>query len=207
MRLASTARLDAWPEIEVLVTHAGVTRRECSLLGLGGTVAPSEIARALNDLLDSRVERVRGDWARGDWTPLDLAPVHLAGVTRREGGGLLFHRAGAPATDGDGWKFDKRHPRRFDPRALPRGLVQVCGHTAHRKSWEDLAPGWLAEEMPDREHDGLRRLTVRGDVVEYVWWNDERPPVDADTATLILIDAGMHRSSDEEYPLLALRDS
>jgi hypothetical protein len=217
IRLAATARLDAWPEVEVLVTHAGVTEREVEALRRSGLLRADEpptaasLARALDLHLERAVDRVRTDWEHGDGTPLDLAPVHVAGAPGEEGGGLLFHRPADLAAASD----DRRarwaagggaRPRRFDPRRLPRGIVQVCGHTSHRKSIEDLA-AWMPERLRADPGDGIRLLSVEGDRVSYDRWSGRRPPSGRADASLLLVDAGMHRADPGDYPLLELREA
>ncbi|MFM8410600.1 MAG: hypothetical protein ACKOCT_10010, partial [Alphaproteobacteria bacterium] len=218
LALATTARMDAWPEVEVLATHAGVTVREVELLRHGGlldpgeAVTPAALAAALNRHLGRAVERVHRDWERGEWTPLDLSPLHVAGAPREEGGGLLFHRPAdlesPAAAERARWAAGGgTRPRRFDPRRLPRGLVQVCGHTSHRKSLEDLGAAWASEQVREDRGDAIRLLAVEGDRVSYGPWTGERPPSGPGEASLLLLDAGMHRSPPAEFPLLDLRDA
>lgn len=218
MRLATTARLHAWPEVEVLVTHAGVTAREVDRLRAAGLVAaegtptPAELARALDEHLERAVARVRPQWERGCWVPLDLSPLHVAGTTREEGGGLLYHRPADldAATDESRRRWAAgagSRPRRFDPRTLPRGLAQACGHTAHRKTLEDLGTGWTTSDaLREDRGDGIRLLSVAADRVSYDRWSGERPPSGPEGASLLLLDAGMHRTAPEAFPLLELLD-
>ncbi|HET9626990.1 MAG TPA: metallophosphoesterase, partial [Kofleriaceae bacterium] len=71
------ARTGALPDGRpVVLSHAGVTRRELALLGAAD--APVAIAAALEALLAGAIAAVRDDWARGVATPLSLAPVHAA---------------------------------------------------------------------------------------------------------------------------------
>jgi len=218
MRLGATARLHAWPEVELLVTHAGVTSREvdrlrtAGLLAADGTPTPVELARALDEHLERAVERVRPQWERGLWAPLDLSPLHVAGTTREEGGGLLYHRPADLDSAGDEsrrrWAAGAgSRPRRFDPRSLPRGIAQACGHTSHRKTLEDLGADWsTGDGLRDERRDRFRLLSVTGDRVSYDRWSGERPPSGPGEASLLLVDAGMHRADLEAFPLLELRD-
>jgi hypothetical protein len=145
MRLAATVR-DADGRA-LLVTHAGVTRRELELLVGGGWLDPAcaddavAVAASLERFLDAALRRWEEPAAPAH--PLDLAPLYLAGVPGQEAGGLLYHR---PATDDDAlrpkrdraWELDPTRPRRYAPARLPRGFSQVCGHTPHARAWREL---------------------------------------------------------------------
>jgi hypothetical protein len=184
----------------VLLSHAGVTHRELAMLG-----APNElraIADALQAHLASAVERVRDDWTRGIATPLSLEPLHVAGVPGEEGGGLLYHRPTNPErADADcSWQLARTRPRRFDPRTLPAGLVQVAGHTGHGKCLEELGP-WATPAAHRRKHGGIRTLRVAGGTVTYDL--GVAPPED-DAADLILIDGELRRLPAAEVALLPL---
>jgi hypothetical protein len=149
-----------------LLTHAGVTRREIALLGLDDP-RPETIAAALHRRLSEAVAAVAQAWRSGVLAPLSLAPLHVAGGDGEEGGGLLYHRPADPERPraDPAWEYAARAPRRYDPRAaLPLGLVQVIGHTGHRKAASEM-PRWVA---PDTDHrpGGVRtlRVTPEGDV-------------------------------------------
>jgi hypothetical protein len=201
-RLALAARLAAHPEVEVLVTHAGVTERELDLLELPSAAGPVAIAQALNAFLACAVDRVCAAWRRGEPRPLDLSPLHVAGTSGIEGGGLLYHRPANPGAEVDGgWRFDSARPRRFDPRRLPKGLVQVCGHTSHARSQSELAP-WLEEGSAGAT--AVRLLAVRGGCVRYGIWDGQAPPADQESAALLLIDSAMHEIDPDAYPVLDL---
>jgi hypothetical protein len=183
-----------------LLTHAGVTNRE---LGMLGTPAePHAIADALEAHLARAVERVRGDWTRGIPTPLSLEPLHAAGIPGEEGGGLLYHRPTnpeRPAADRS-WELVALRPRRFDPRTLPIGLVQIAGHTGHGKCLEELG-AWATEAARGREHGGIRTLRLAGGTVTY----DLGVAAPAsDVADLILIDGELRRLPPAEVALLPL---
>ncbi|MFN7130554.1 MAG: hypothetical protein ACK4N5_00630, partial [Myxococcales bacterium] len=162
--------------------------------------APRRLASALNAFLAERVARVAARWDRGEDAPLDLAPLHVAGSTRKEGGGLLYHRPAHPGTSDDPrWSFDPTAPRRFDPRTLPTGLVQLAGHTGHRKCVEELGP-WVTPEAAALPDASLRTLWSDGADVSYL------PGVEVrDGAALVLLDAGMDRAPEGQAPLLPLR--
>ena len=151
MVLAATGRTASGRS--VLVTHAGVTKRELALLGIPDERSPEIIATALNAFLQSRLERVREDWLAGRPAPLDLSPVHLSGVSGTEGGGLLYHR---PQAQLEGWSAE--HARRFHPSWLPAGLLQVCGHTQHQKMPK------LIGAVPEVPEGALRSLWFDGEI-------------------------------------------
>jgi hypothetical protein len=184
----------------VLLTHAGVTDRELAMLG--APVEPHAIAEALQAHLAGAIERVRGDWTRGIATALSLEPLHVAGVPGEEGGGLLYHRPTNPERRGAdrSWQLARTAPRRFDPRTLPVGLVQIAGHTGHGKCLEELG-GWATEAARGRKHGGIRTLRCAGGAVTYDLGVAE--PED-DVADLILIDGELRRVPATEVSLLPL---
>jgi hypothetical protein len=186
---------------DVLLTHAGITRRELAMLDLGGApVAPRAIAGALQALLASALGRVRGDWMSGIPTPLSLEPIHVAGIPGEEGGGLLYHRPTNPdRPDADrAWSFTR--PRRFDPRTLPIGVAQIAGHTGHNKCLEELGP-WSTAAARGRKHGGIRTLRLAGDTVTYDLGVADRAD---EVADLILIDGELRRLPPAEFALLPL---
>lgn len=184
--LAATATLRDGGE--ALLTHAGVTARELGLLGVGAD--PRGIAGSLNDALRAAVSR----WREGD--ALDLGALHVAGAAGEEGGGMLYHRPAHPdGADPDAWREDR--PRRFDPRALPRGVVQVCGHTGHAKC-RALLGAWVDDEARAVRSGGARTLSVRGGAVRYAMGLRAR---EGDDATLYLLDGDLPRC-DDDPPLM-----
>ena len=167
----------------VLLTHAGVTSRELALLGLPHERDPRALAGALEAYLARAV-------ARG-MTPLSLAPLHVTGGAGLEGGGLLYHRPSNPAS---GSRFDAERPRRFDPRTLPDGLLQIAGHSGHAKCVHELGD-WCTTTARSRAHGGIRSLALRGQEVVY----------DLGTGgDLILIDGELRRVPAAEVELLEL---
>ena len=92
--------------------------------------------------------------------------------------------------------------RKFDPRSLPRGLVQVCGHSGHHKCVKELAT-WVRTRPPTREHGGLRTLTVGpASNVDYA---EGIEPARDENATLYLIDIEMSNPKvNGHYPLFEL---
>ena len=185
--LAATAAVHGVP---VLLTHAGVTRRELDLLCLRDHHART-IADALDDRLAGAVRRVADAWRAGTPAPLSLEPLHVAGAGGEEGGGLLYHRPSDPERPGadPAWEQASRAPRRYDPRtALPRGLTQVVGHTGHRKACHEMSR-WLAPGT-DREPGGVRTLRVALDrTVRYARGIE---PTDGRDAVVYMIDPEMH---------------
>lgn len=184
---------------DVLLTHAGVTSREVGLLGLAESSSAKQVARALEDRLRAAVDAVRARWAAGEPAALDLSPLHIAGVARAEGGGLLYHRPANPDRKGaDPW--ERQGARRFDPRALPRGLAQVCGHTNHEKAFRELA-GWVAQGV-DAKAEGHRTLRVDGERVSYELGVHD----DGAEAMLVMIDPKLHDRPVEACQVLELAD-
>jgi hypothetical protein len=210
-RLAAVGRTASGRD--VLLTHAGVTRRELRLLGLEGSRDATAIATALNRFLAERVATVRPAWERRALRPLDLEPLHLAGVPRHEGGGLLYHRPASPdptaRPEADlAWELDPERPRRFDPRTLPSGLIQACGHVRHLTSLRELRP-WAEPAAAQAVPGTLRSLVVRGDAVTYAARlvdPDVEPGVarDPDAACLYLIDGEMARTPPADFQVLEL---
>ncbi|HET7501889.1 MAG TPA: metallophosphoesterase [Kofleriaceae bacterium] len=183
-----------------LLTHAGVTRRELGMLGVD--TEPRAIAAALEAHLAAAIERVRADWTSGIPTPLSLEPLHVAGIPGEEGGGLLYHRPTNPerANADRRWELAPSRPRRFDPRTLPIGLVQIAGHTGHNKCLFELG-AWSTSAAQGRKHGGIRTLRLAGQTVTYDL--GVAPPAEG-VADLILIDGEARRVPVEEVALLPL---
>jgi len=202
-RLAAVGRLPGGRD--VLLTHAGVTARELRLLRLGNSRDATSIAAALNRFLTERIAAVRPAWERGNLLPLDLEPLHRAAVPRHEGGGLLYHRPANPdpraRPDADlAWELDQERPRRFDPRDLPPGLLQACGHVRHATTLRELGP-WAEPAAAQARPGVLRSLSVRGDEVTYAARLVEPAP---GAACLYLIDGEMCRTPAADYQVLEL---
>lgn len=198
MRLAATARLPTGEP--VLATHAGVTEREVEMLAVAATA--SALSAALTQRMAGALAEVGPAWRRGEPAALSLAPLHLPGAIGRdglgelpEGGGLLYHRPADPNRAGAArsWEAAPGRPRRFHPRSLPPGLVQLAGHTGHPKCVEELAR-WVDGEMRE-EPCGRRALRVRGEHIRYQL-GAGRP--DDGEAVLYLIDPSLHRAPSAE---------
>lgn len=183
-------------DAHTLLLHAGIHVEQLEALGLGGPEAlgdaPAQrIADRLNGLLRER-------WAQRGEGPLDLRPLHVPGsASTGEGVGMFFHRAAHPSLI-----EDPPGGRRFDPRVLPMGLVQVVGHVRHGKSRKLLGPWAEGEDVPV-EDGPLRQLTVTGERVHYAV-GLRKVPVGADAAAMIFTDGGMHRTPPARYELLDL---
>ncbi len=198
MRLATTVNdADGRP---LLVTHAGVTRRELSLLVQAGRLADDDqsdaiaVADALQSFFTDQAAR------SGPSTPLDLTPLYIPASEGREAGGLLYHRPAnddrAARPDADlAWEFDPDRPRRYAPHALPRGLSQVCGHTPHRRAWREL----IGFHEGDEGAPGVVRTLVVGDAPRYT--NRRLPPAAPGEAHVYYIDADLAKTPPSEVRL------
>jgi len=201
VQLAAEARLSNGKV--VLLNHAGVTMTQLEQLGFTTVPAPNELADRLNAFLRERVQRVADAWRRGEHAALDLSPLHVAGSPGREGHGLLYHRPSNPDRPGafdKKWEFDPAGARRYSPKSLPLGLVQVVGHSGHHKLRTELEP-WVADDAKAHERGGLRTLTWDGQDVEY---RMGVIPPGPGAAALILIDGEMSQVEADAYPLLEL---
>jgi hypothetical protein len=190
LRFAHVESLGGRP---LLLTHAGVTKRELELLFLEQETDAERIARALNEALDAAVGKVRARWEKGELTPLELEPLHVPGRGGREGGGLLYHRPVFP------FRADEKAlaPRTYDPLDLPK-MAQACGHTGHKKSSKDLA-GAITPQARGFLRGGLRTLAVNGDRIVY-----DAGIVTGGERVLHMVDAEMNYVSHDAYPLLEL---
>lgn len=185
---------------DALLTHAGITARELSLLGLPFDASPASIAAALEAFLSNAVDRVRSDWQRGVLAPLSLEPLHVTGSADGEGGGLLYHRPSNPERGDPAWALAPSRPRRFDPRTLPRGLTQIAGHSGHAKCVHELGE-WVRPAAQARKHGGIRTLRFAADGVTY---DLGIAPRTDDVADLILIDGELRRVAASDVALLPL---
>jgi hypothetical protein len=184
----------------ILLTHAGVTRTDLELLGLPAQSGAEAIAAELQSRLFDAVAPATDRWDQGEGTPLDLAPIYVPGGSGHEGGGILYHRPAHPDSMAREGERASRAPRRFDPRTLPLGLVQACGHAGHRKCAEDLGP-WVSLEARAVVRGGLRTLRTDGADVSYEMGIR---PVAPGEGGLYMIDGEMNRVPVEEYPVLDL---
>ncbi|MGZ5969278.1 MAG: metallophosphoesterase [Polyangiales bacterium] len=186
--------------VTTLFVHAGLTERERTLLQV--PLEPHAIAQALNDFLDERVSQVKPQWQRAELAALDLAPLHIGGDHGIEGGGFLYHRPANLERKGMAdptWERDTTRPRRYDPRNLPRGLVQAVGHTSHKKCRKELEP-WITARAHEIKNGGLRTLRVGDEVVYDAGIHPPRPG----EALVYMIDSSMSDHEVAEVPLLPI---
>jgi len=184
----------------VLVTHAGVARSDLELLGLS-TDAMGDAA-SVADALDRALRRAVTSWdGRGR---LEIPGLHTTGrAATGEGGGILYHRPCHPEHAGD----ERDHGplrRRFDPRTIPEGLVQVIGHIRDRKC-RDLLGEWSADRSagdPAREEGELRHLLTDGESAHYM---RGQLPSSFPGAAIVFSDGGMADADPSRYELLDLR--
>jgi hypothetical protein len=175
---------------DALITHAGVTSRELGMLGL-----PQHDARAIAASLESFLEVA----LRKGVAPLSLEPLHIAGGDGREGGGLLYHRPSATPPP------DPSRPRRFDPRTLPDGVLQIVGHSGHAKCVHELGD-WCTFAARDRAHGGLRTLRIGDDAVpSYDMGVDySHAGMHHGNVTMLFVDGELRRVPADEVDLLAI---
>jgi hypothetical protein len=179
-----------------LLVHAGVTANDLSAIGLEPAHHdnPSRVADALNRVLDDAVTAAGPNAAR-----LELGALHRSGdAAYGEGRGIFFHRPSNPEHERDATLFQGDHRRRFDPRHLPRGLVQVIGHIGDKKCLE-LLKGW--HEPRAHVHGRVRTMVVDGAGVKYQVGGTEPR---SDAAVVWFTDGGMNDSVASEYELLSL---
>jgi hypothetical protein len=201
LRLAAVGVLPEGGQ-EVLLTHAGVSRRELGMLGLAEGATARQVAEALQGLLAQAVARVAPAWLAGGTEPLSLHPVNVTGRTRQEGGGLLHHRPALRRAEKDAeWCFRPESPRRYEPHALPRGLVQAAGHVSHGRNVKGL--GHFVEEGARAvERASVRTLSVTGqDAGSY---RVGIHPPEKGAATLYLVDPAFSEFEETAFEWLTL---
>ena len=198
IRLAKVGRAGSGRPI--LLTHAGVTSDDLEHLGLPPDSGAHTISETLDARLTEATARVANLWCRGTLMPLDLAPIYVPGRAGHEGGGILYHRPAHPESMAREGERSPCAPRRYDPRTLPIGLLQACGHAGHRKCAEDLRE-WVSPEARALARGGLRTLTTDGTDVRYEMGILEVPPAQAG---LFMIDGEMNRVPIGEYSILEL---
>lgn len=183
--LAATCKVLGTP---ALMTHAGITKRELDML-CARDHHPQTIAEMLNLRLAGGVRVVADAWRAGDDVAMSLAPLHLAGEGGEEGGGLLYHRPADPEREGADAAWEGPRRRKYDPRTqLPRGLVQVVGHTGHTKAIKEM-PRWRADDCDDAR-GGVR--TLRVDHEGIATYRRGIHPADKRDAVLYMTDPEMH---------------
>jgi hypothetical protein len=177
----------------LLLSHAGVTVRELSMLGLAMDAGAERVCRALAAHLTNCVARVAEGWDRAEALPLALGPLHVSPVPGREAGGLLAHRPANPSRPGAqdrAWEWDPERPRRFPVERLPTHFDQAVGHTGRSTIERELAP-WSAAVAPD---PGPLHTLHFGDGVPLV----ERgiAPPRAGQARLLFLDPSLSKLAD-----------
>ena len=179
----------------LLLCHAGVTDDELDALGVSALARLDAmlVAEALNASLDAEVAVWDGA------SPLVLDALHQPGsAASGEGRGMFYHRPSNPAFE-DASLFEGPPRRRFDPRRLPRGLVQAIGHIRDGKcrtllrDWHDGTP---AVDGP------LRHLVTDGADVHYA--RGVPPRWEKKLAGMIFLDGGMSHVEPSVYELLDL---
>jgi hypothetical protein len=118
---------------------------------------------------------------------------------------LLVHRPAAREREGAdaAWEFDPARPRRFEPSELPRGLIQIAGHTGHAKCLRELAPAWISPAAKARAYGGIR--TLRRDERGVRYELGVLSP--GGVADLILVDGELRSVAASDYELLELARS
>jgi hypothetical protein len=175
-----------------LFTHAGVTLENLESIGVTGRDRSDAfaVAHALNAHLDRAIAEQRGG-------NVDLFPLHQPGSARYgEGRGILYHRPSHPACSKPEL-FEGPPGRRFDPRRIPLGLVQVIGHIRDGKC-RSLLGDWAERQAP---RDGpLRHLMTDGADARYAFGVPELEA--SDRGVLIFTDGAMSKAPIDEYELL-----
>ncbi len=179
----------------LLLCHAGVTSDELRELGMGEreSAQATEVEAALEAALRRAVEAWDGR------SPLAVPGLHQPGsAARGEGRGIVYHRPSDPARE-EAHLFQGPPRRRFDPRRLPKGLMQCIGHIRDKKC-RQLMAGW---------HDGsaaadgpLRHLVTDGRAVRYA--SGVPDPSSEDLAAIAFLDGGMAQAPVDRYELFDL---
>lgn len=176
-------RLAYAPNDRLLFLHAGVTTPQLEHLAID----PRGTARAIASALDARLAQAVRTWS-GPPERLVIEGVHRPGdAASGEGDGMLYHRAG---------RIPKA--RRYDPRTLPRGLVQAIGHVRDKKSRELLGTEWTDSLAP--QDGALRHLTTDGTAVRYA--RGLPASIDPGLATMVFLDGGMAHTDPARYEVL-----
>lgn len=193
---ARRMRLAFAPADDLLLVHAGVTTDELDSIGVGARASASDVAAALDDALAAAVGRWKG-------APLEIPGLHRPGSAKSgEGRGILYHRPSDPSRE-DAAMFAGPPRRRYDPRRLPRGLVQAIGHIRDGKC-RKLLGGWVADAGESAPEGALRYLRTDGKDVRYARGTPPRSASRGDEATMIFTDGGMLHAEPANYQLLDL---
>jgi hypothetical protein len=169
-----------------LLCHAGVTQDD-----VDGLADAASIAAFLNE----RLARSVAGWNERE--ALVVPGLHQPGnADQGEGGGVFYHRPCHPAQARRA-SFSGPFRRRYDPRGLPPGIVQVIGHIRDNKCRELLGEWAAGREARDGE---LRHLVSDGREVRYATGLPNA--VDPALAQVIFVDGGMNYARVQDYELL-----
>ncbi len=182
------------PTPDLLLVHGAVTTDDLHLLGIADEQGrhPEVVAHVLNGFLRRVVEAWDGT------EPLDLHPLHQFQSRDGDGRGILYQRPAHPERS-DPQEVSGPPRRRFDPRALPRGLTQATGHIRDNKC-RALLGEWVRDPAPPQE-GALRTLRTDGTRVEYAVGV---PTLGPEESGIIFLDGGMNWTAPEHYQLLDL---
>jgi hypothetical protein len=179
----------------LLLCHAGVTLDDLAALGMStrASSCATDVAAALDDALGSAL----AGWDGG--SPLAIPHLHQPGdAAAGEGRGIFYHRPSDPTRE-HAHLFAGPPRRRFDPRRLPKSLVQGIGHIRDNKC-RQLLVGW---------HDGsgasdgpLRHLSTDGREVRYARGAPAR--WSEDVAGIVFLDGGMAHAPLDRYEIFDL---
>lgn len=193
---ARRMRLAFAPADDLLLVHAGVTSDELDAIGVGARAPASDIAAALDDALAAAVGRWKG-------APLEIPGLHRPGSAKLgEGRGILYHRPSDPSRE-KAEMFEGPPRRRYDPRRLPRGLMQAIGHIRDAKC-RKLLGDWVADAGTDAPEGALRHLRTDGSAVRYARGTPAERTIAPDEARMIFTDGGMLHAEAGNYQLLDL---
>ena len=186
----------AFPAAEdLLLVHAAVTDDDLSRIGVPPQKRWSapKVAQALNGFFDRLIESWDGS------EPLELSPLdRTQSAATGKGRGILHQRPAHPAHS-TAEELDGPPRRRFDPRGLPPGLIQVVAHVRDGKCRQLLRP-WV--DTPEPPEGALRRLITDGDRVGY--GPGPALPAERHTAQMLFADGGMYWTPAERYALVDL---
>ncbi|RKI66650.1 transcriptional regulator [Corallococcus sp. AB049A] len=173
----------------LLVLHAGVTREDLGVVGLepGRWADARAVAEALNGVMDRAVAAWKGG-------PLVLPGLHHPGNAKDgEGVGIFYQRPSLASEDAERVRGTPR--RRFDPRRLPLGLIQVVGHTRDKRVRELVSPGPVRDGV-------LRHLVTDGTRVDYA--HGPPPTTGPGEAVMVFTDGAMREGRAEDFQLFDL---
>jgi hypothetical protein len=180
-----------------LLCHAGITSEHLTAIGIPKD-AHSD-ARRVSEALNASLQRAVKLWEQNPTSPLEIPHLHRSGShATGEGGGILFHRPARPSNAHPDDGAPDLFSRRYDPRRIPRGMIQITGHVRDAKS-RSLLGAWA---LDDAGADGqLRSLTIRGDQVEY---RKGVPKPEPGLTAMLFTDGAMAQTPPARYQVLDL---